>query len=115
MNVNIVTKKTGYSDKNELIHHLEETCLEINKLNNILKKPIKGFKNQVLVEYIVTQSTVRTKEFVNKKGKRTPKGTKYTTNDISELIRSDVESSNLVLLQLARSILQRNVRRNPYL
>ena len=108
MNREILIKRNGFEDTNDLIEHLLSTKSEIESVIKLLRTPQKSLENKILVQYIVTQSAGKTCEFLNGKGYKTANDKKFYPSDISELIKSGIGNVDPDLLVLSRQIFDKN-------
>lgn len=108
MKKELVVKRKGFESVEELIEHLSSTKSDIDSLIALLKTNHKYLENKILIQYIVTQSGVKTCEYLNGKGYKTANGKKFYPSDITELIKSGRGNVNPNLLDLSRQIFDKN-------
>lgn len=88
----------------DLIKTLE---LEIKSLTEqiiTLKQEPKNFNEQVILKYIDTGSTGKTKDFVRSLGVKSDRGTLFSSGDVSKLIKSGADDISPELLDIARQV-----------
>jgi len=93
-----------YSNTAELIETLE---LEIKSLTEqiiTLKKEPESFNEQVILKYIDTASTGKTKDFVRSLGVKSERGSLFSSGDVSKLIKGCAEDISPELLAIARKV-----------
>jgi hypothetical protein len=93
-----------YSNTAELIETLE---LEIKSLTEqiiTLKKEPESFNEQVILKYIDTASTGKTKDFVRSLGVKSERGSLFSSGDVSKLIKGGAEDISPELLAIARKV-----------
>ena len=108
MKKEIIINKKGYKSKKDLIDYMKQTKSEIESLIKILKSPGKAIENKIIIQYILTQSIIKTCDKINKEGHKTDNGNKYSPSDVSELIKKGNDKVNPTLLELSRHILDKN-------
>ena len=95
---------TPYLNIADLIERKE---LEIKALTEqiiTLKKEPKNFNEQVVLKYIDTASTGKTKDFVRSLGVKSDRGTLFSSGDVSKLIKTGAEDISPELLAIAREV-----------
>ena len=93
-----------YLNVAELIETLE---LEIKSLTEqvvTLKKEPESFNEQVLLKYIDTCSTGKTKDFVRSLGVKSERGSLFSSGDVSKLIKDGADDISSDLLAIARKV-----------
>lgn len=88
----------------DLIKTLE---LEIKSLTEqiiTLKQEPKNFNEQVILKYIDTGSTGKTKDFVRSLDVKSDRGTLFSSGDVSKLIKSGADDISPELLDIARQV-----------
>ena len=108
MKKELVVKRNGHATKQALIEHLLNTKSEIESFVKILQSPQQSIEDRIMVQYILTQSAGKTCEFLNGEGYKTANGKKYYPRDITDLIKSESENINPILLNLAGQIFDKN-------
>lgn len=108
MKKELIIKRNGFSNKEELIEHLLIAKSDIDSLIEILRSPQKLMEDKILIQYILTQSGVKTCELLNREGYKTTNGKKYYPKDITDVIKNGSEKVNLTLLNLAGQIFDKN-------
>lgn len=102
--------KRKYQTIDELIVLLEMERDELEKRIFALKQPCSIFEEELIVNYIETRSTVKAAEFAKSKGIKSPKGTVFSSGDVSEIIKSAGNSINPTLLRIAKEIFDKNTK-----
>jgi hypothetical protein len=92
------------------INEYENTIEELKLLITKLKLKASSFDEFVFQKYIEFSSLPKTMKFINENGYRKPKGTKYTTNDLSALIRNKTADVDPLLLKHAHLIIEHNTK-----
>ncbi|TMM44003.1 hypothetical protein [Colwellia ponticola] len=93
-----------YTDIADLIATLE---LEIQTLTNTihtLKQEPKSFNEQVILKYIDTASTGKTKDYVRSLGVKSDKGSLFSSGEVSKLIKNGADDISPELLAIARDV-----------
>lgn len=97
----------------DILDKIAEHVNMINDLNELLdelKRPPKTFDELVFKKYIEYESLPKTVKFVNENGYRKPKGTKYTSNDLSEVVQNKKADIPAILIKFAQLIFKRNTK-----
>lgn len=102
--------KSRYTSIPELIRNLESERERINNYISALSSALVSFEDEVIFKYIKTRSTVKTAAFVKLKDIKSPKGTVYAANYVSEIIKNSNSQVNPVLLLIARDIFNKNTK-----
>ncbi|MBC8526977.1 MAG: recombinase family protein [Candidatus Cloacimonetes bacterium] len=92
---------------------VEEIKLKIENLRlimNKLKKKPTSFEDLIIKKYIEFESTTKLSKYLKERGYRTPRGTKYTTYEIRDIIQSRPKNVDNLLKNIANNIFNRNSR-----
>lgn len=68
------------------IEDLEMQLKQLKAIEQKICKPSKNFQDLVFKKYIELESVTKVKEFLDNNGNRKDNGSKYITNDISEIL-----------------------------
>ena len=93
-----------YSDIAELIQNLESDIKAINDTIATLKKKPQCFNEQVILKYIDTRSTGKTKDFVRAMGVKSERGSLFSSSDVTKLIKDGADDISPALLAIARKV-----------
>ena len=94
----------SYENIAELIENLR---LEINLITEeiaTLEKEPENFNEQVILTYIDTGSTGKTKDFVRSLGVKSERGSLFSSGDVSKLIKAGADDISPELLAIARKV-----------
>ncbi len=92
----------SYANIAELIELLESEIQTISDEITTLKKKPQNFNEQVILKYIDTGSTGKTKDFVRTLGVMSERGTLFSSGDVSKLIKDGADDISPELLAIAR-------------
>lgn len=93
-----------YSDIAELIATLESEIKLLTAQIATLKTEPQGFNEQVILKYIDTCSTGKTKDFVRSLGVKSERGSLFSSGDVSKLIKDGADDISPELLAIARKV-----------
>ena len=93
-----------YENIAELIEILESEIQSISDEITTLKKEPQCFNEQVILKYIDTGSTGKTKDFVRALGVISERGTLFSSGDVSKLIKDGADDISPELLAIARKV-----------
>lgn len=93
-----------YENIAELIEMLESEIQSISDEITTLKKEPQSFNEQVILKYIDTGSTGKTKDFVRTLGVISERGTLFSSGDVSKLIKDGADDISPELLAIARKV-----------
>ena len=93
-----------YENTAELIEMLESEIQSISDEITTLKKEPQSFNEQVILKYIDTGSTGKTKDFVRALGVKSERGSLFSSSDVSKLIKIGAEDISPELLAIARKV-----------
>lgn len=95
---------TPYENIAELIENLESEIASLNEQIATLKKEPDSFNEQVLLKYIETCSTGKTKDFVRSLGVKSERGSLFSSGDVSKLIKDGSDDVSAELLAMAKQV-----------
>jgi len=93
-----------YSTIAELIATLESEIQALTEQIITLKKEPLNFNEQVILKYIDTCSTGKTKDFVRSLGVKSERGSLFSSGDVSKLIKGGADDISPELLAIARKV-----------
>lgn len=93
-----------YSNLAELIETLESEIKSLTEQISTLKKEPQSFNEQVILKYIDTASTGKTKDFVRSLGVKSERGSLFSSGDVSKLIKEGAADISPDLLAIARKV-----------
>lgn len=93
-----------YSDIAELIEMLESEIVSLTDTINTLKKEPQSFNEEIILKYIDTRSTGKTKDFVRSLDVKSERGTLFSSGDVSKLIKDGAEDISPDLLVIAKKV-----------
>ncbi len=88
----------------ELIKSLESEIQLLTAQIKTLKNEPANLNEQIIVKYIDTGSTGKTKDFVRSLGVKSERGSFYSSGDVSKLIKNGADDISPELLAIARQI-----------
>lgn len=88
----------------ELIETLESEIKSLTEQITTLKKDPQSFNEQVVLKYIDTGSTGKTKDFVRSLGVKSERGSLFSSGDVSKLIKGGADDISPELLAIARKV-----------
>lgn len=92
-----------YTNIAELIELLEAEIKALTDEVSILKKEPQSVNEQIVLKYIDTGSTGKTKDFVRSIGVQSERGL-FSSGDVSKLIRGGADDISPELLAIARKV-----------
>jgi len=93
-----------YSNIEELVEILTSEINVLTEQVASLKEEPKSFNEQVILKYIDTSSTGKTKDFVRSLGVKSDRGSFFSSGDVSKLIKDGADDISPTLLAIARSV-----------
>jgi len=93
-----------YSDIAELIATLESEIKSLTEQISTLNQAPQSFNEQVVLKYIDTASTGKTKDFVRSLGVKSERGSLFSSGDVSKLIKNGADDISPELLAIARKV-----------
>jgi len=93
-----------YSNIAELIEMLESEIKSLTEQITTLQKEPQSFNEQVVLKYIDTGSTGKTKDFVRSLGVKSERGSLFSSGDVSKLIKGGSDDISSELLAIARKV-----------
>ncbi|NQZ83326.1 MAG: hypothetical protein HRT52_20170 [Colwellia sp.] len=93
-----------YANIAELVETLESEIKSITEQVTILKKEPQSLNEQIILKYIDTCSTGKTKDFVRSLGVKSERGSFFSSGDVSKLIKDGAEDISPDLLAIARKV-----------
>jgi len=93
-----------YTDIAELIEMLESEIVSLTEQISTLKQEPQSFNEQVILKYIDTVSTGKTKDFVRSLGVKSERGSLFSSGDVSKLIKEGAADISPDLLAIARKV-----------
>ena len=94
-----------YANIAELIKTLESEIKSITDDINTLKEEPHSFNGQVVLKYIDTSSTGKTKDYVRSLGVKSERGSLFSSGDVSKLIKEGADDVSPELLTIARRVM----------
>lgn len=93
-----------YSNIAELIENLESEIKSLSEQVATLKEEPQSFNEQIILKYIDTSSTGKTKDFVRSLGVKSERGSFFSSGDVSKLIKDGADDISPELLAIARKV-----------
>lgn len=93
-----------YTNIDELIANFEAEISSLTDKIKTLKQEPQSFNEQIILKYIDTASTGKTKDFVRSLGVKSERGSLFSSGDVSKLIKSGADDISPELLSLARDV-----------
>ena len=93
-----------YTNLAELIGNLESEIQSFSDEITTLKQEPQSFNEKVILKYIDTGSTGKTKDFVRTLGVKSERGSLFSSGDVSKLIKEGAEDISPELLAIARKV-----------
>jgi len=103
-----------YENLAELIEMLESEVQSISDEITTLKKEPQSFNEQVILKYIDTGSTGKTKDFVRALGVISERGSLFSSGDVSKLIKDGADDISPELLAIARKVVNFKNKRSRW-
>ena len=88
----------------DLIDTLESEIQSLTEQITTLKNEPQSFNEQVILKYIDTGSTGKTKDFVRSLGVKSERGSLFSSGDVSKLIKGGADDISSELLVIARKV-----------
>jgi len=93
-----------YNNTAELINHLSTEIAVLTQRVEALKQTPTSFNEQVILSYIDTASTGKTKDYVRSLGVKSERGSLFSSGDVTKLIKAGAPDISPVLLAIARDV-----------
>lgn len=93
-----------YNNIAELIELLEAQKDEISSEIATLKKEPENFHEQIILKYIDTGSTGKTKDYFRSLDIKSERGTYFSSGDVSRLLKDGPDDISPELLAIARKV-----------
>ena len=93
-----------YSSISDLIQNLESEIESMNAIIATLQLEPKSFNEQIILKYIDTCSTGKTKDFVRSMDVKSERGSLFSSGDVSKLIKDGADDIAPDLLAIARKV-----------
>jgi len=93
-----------YSNTEELIASLEAEISERLHTIEVLKQTPKSINEQIILKYIDTASTGKTKDYVRSLDIKSERGSLFSSGDVSKLIKDGASDISPDLLAIARKV-----------
>ena len=103
-----------YANLAELIETLESEIKSLSEQITTLKTEPQSFNEQVVLKYIDTCSTGKTKDFVRTLGVKSERGSLFSSGDVSKIIKSGAEDISPELLAIARKVANMKNKNGKY-
>jgi hypothetical protein len=94
-----------YNNIAELIQTLESEIQSLADDINTLKEEPHSFNGQVVLKYIDTSSTGKTKDYVRSLGMKSERGSLFSSGDVTKLIKDGADDVSPELLAIARRVI----------
>ena len=88
----------------DLIETLASEIKSLTEQIATLKKEPESFNEQIILKYIDTSSTGKTKDFVRSLGIKSERGTLFSSGDVSKLIKTGADDISPELRAIARQV-----------
>lgn len=95
-----------YTDIADLIATLELEIQTLTDTIHTLKQEPKSFNEQVILKYIDTASTGKTKDYVRSLGIKSDRGSLFSSGEVSKLIKNGADDISPELLAIARDVVR---------
>ncbi|MFT5542212.1 MAG: hypothetical protein ACI97K_001649 [Glaciecola sp.] len=93
-----------YSNIAELIEMLEAEISSLSEEITTLKREPQSFNEQVVLKYIDTRSTGKTKDFVRSLDVKSERGSLFSSGDVSKIIKDGADDIAPNLLSIAKKV-----------
>ena len=103
-----------YSNIAELVETLESEITSLTGQINTLKKEPQSLNEQIVLKYIDTSSTGKTKDFVRTLGIKSERGSLFSSGDVSKLIKNGADDISPELLAIARTVVNMKNKNGKY-
>ena len=104
----------NYSDIDELIANFESEIESLADKIAALKAEPSCLNEKIILKYIETASTGKTKDFIRTLGIKSERGSLYSSSDVSKLIKSGADDISPELLIIARMVVNMKKNKNSY-
>ena len=94
----------AYADISELISNLETEIQSLSHTITTLKKAPSSVNEQIILKYIDTGSTGKTKDFVRSLDIMSERGTLFSSGDVTKLIKQGADDISTDLLDIAKKV-----------
>ncbi|TRX56587.1 hypothetical protein [Thalassomonas sp. M1454] len=94
-----------YTNIAELIEQLQADIQELTNTVSVLKREPASVNEEIILKYIDTASTGKTKDFVRALGVQSERGL-FSSGDVSKLIRNGADDIAPELLAIAQKVVQ---------
>lgn len=94
-----------YTSIAELIEFLEADIKALSDEVATLKQEPQSVNEQIILKYIDTGSTGKTKDFVRSLGIKAERGAFFSSGDVSKLIKDGAEDISPELVAIARKVM----------
>lgn len=94
----------AYADISELINNLETEIQSLSHTITTLKKTPSSVNEQIILKYIDTGSTGKTKDFVRSLDIMSERGTLFSSGDVTKLIKLGADDISTDLLDIAQKV-----------
>lgn len=98
----------------DLIESLESEIKLLTEQINTLKKEPESFNEQIILKYIDTSSTGKTKDFVRALGIKSDRGTLFSSGDVTKLIKTGADDISPELLAIAKQVASIKTKHGKY-
>ena len=102
----------AYSSIEELIQILEDQVSMLNEEIEVLKTPPTSDNERIVLKYIETGSTGKTKDFVRGLGIKSVRGL-FSSGDVSRLLKEGADDISPALLAIATKLAIGNNKNGP--
>ena len=96
--------RKAYADFSELINNLEAEIQSLSHTITTLKKTPSSVNEQIILKYIDTRSTGRTKDYVRSLDIMSERGTLFSSGDVTKLIKDGADDISTDLLDIAKKV-----------
>jgi len=94
----------AYANISELINNLETEIQALSHTIATLNKTPSSVNEQIILKYIDTGSTGKTKDYVRSLDILSERGTLYSSGDVTKLIKQGAEDISPDLLAIAKKV-----------
>ncbi len=95
-----------YNSLAELIKNLEDEIQSLTQDVSMLKEQPQSLNEQIIIKYIDTGSTGKTKDYVRSLGVKSERGAFFSSGDVTKLIKDGADDIAPELLDIARKVVQ---------
>ena len=93
---------------------LESEIKSLRDTVTTLKREPQSFNEQIILKYIDTASTGKTKDFVRSLGVKSERGSLFSSGDVSKLIKDGADDISPELLAIARNVVKMKNKNGKY-